>query len=59
LSELVVHQLPSAWGLLSISPFCLKLAVYLRMVDLPFRTVVDATPFRGPKGKLPWIEHEG
>jgi glutathione S-transferase len=59
LSELVVHQLPGAWGLPSISPFCLKLDLYLRIADIPFRTVVDATPFRGPKGKLPWIEHEG
>jgi len=58
-SDLVVHQLPGAWGLPSISPFCLKLDLYLRIVDLPFQTVVDATPFRGPKGKLPWIEHEG
>lgn len=24
MSELVVHQLPGAWGLPSISPFCLK-----------------------------------
>lgn len=59
LSELVVHQLPGAFGLPSISPFCLKLDLYLRIVDIPFRTVVDATPFRGPKRKLPWIEHEG
>lgn len=59
MSELVVHQLPGAWGLPSISPFCLKLDLYLRMADIPFRTVVDATPFRGPKGKLPWIEHDG
>ncbi len=58
-SELVVHQLPGAWGLPSISPFCLKLDLYLRIADIPSRTVVDATPFRGPKGKLPWIEHEG
>jgi glutathione S-transferase len=58
-SELVVHQLPGAWGLPSISPFCLKLDLYLRIVGIPFRAVVDATPFRGPKGKLPWIEHEG
>lgn len=28
-------------------------------MEIPFRTVVDATPFGGPKGKLPWIEHEG
>lgn len=59
MSALIVHKLPSAWGLPSVSPFCLKLDVYLRMVGIPFETVVDATPFRGPKGKLPWIEHEG
>ncbi|MGH7787600.1 MAG: glutathione S-transferase family protein [Candidatus Binatia bacterium] len=59
MSELVVHQLPGAWGLPSISPFCLKLDAYLRIADIPFRTVVDATPFKGPKRKLPWIEHEG
>jgi len=58
-SEIVVHQLPGAWGLPSISPFCLKLDAYLRIAGIPFQTVVDATPFRGPKGKLPWIEHEG
>ena len=59
MSELVVHQLPGAWGLPSISPFCLKLDAYLRIVNIPFQTVVDATPFKGPKGKLPWIEHDG
>lgn len=58
-SDLIVHQLPPSWGLVSISPFCLKLETYLRIAGVPFRTVVDATPFRGPKGKLPWIEHEG
>jgi glutathione S-transferase len=58
-ADLVVHQLPGAWGLPSISPFCLKLDLYLRIVGIPFETVVDATPFGGPKGKLPWIEHEG
>jgi glutathione S-transferase len=59
MSELIVHALPSAWGLPSISPFCLKLEVWLRLAGLPFTTVIDATPFRGPKRKLPWIEHEG
>jgi glutathione S-transferase len=58
MSDLVVHQLPGAWGLPSISPFCLKLDLYLRMVGIPHQVVVDATPFRGPKGKLPWIEHD-
>lgn len=59
MSDLVVHQLPGSWGLPSISPFCLKLDLYLRIADIPFQTVIDATPFGGPKGKLPWIEHEG
>jgi len=59
LSELVVHQIPSAWGLPTIGPFSLKLEAYLRIVEIPYRTILDATPFKGPKGKLPWIEHEG
>jgi glutathione S-transferase len=58
-SELIVHQLPGAWGLPSISPFCLKLDTYLRIANIPFRAIVDPTPFKAPKGKLPWIEHEG
>ncbi len=57
--ELIVHQIPNGWGLPSIGPFCLKLDTYLRIADIPFRTVIDATPFKGPKDKLPWIEHEG
>jgi len=59
MSELIVHQLPGAWDLPSISPFCLKLETYLRMVDIPHRVVVDATPFGAPKRKLPYIEHRG
>jgi glutathione S-transferase len=58
-SELIVHEIPAAWGLPSAGPFCLKLETHLRMVGLPYRAVYDPTPFRGPKGKLPWIEHEG
>ena len=57
--ELVVHHLPGAWGLPSVSPFCLKLDVYLRLAGIPHRGVVDGTPFGAPKGKLPYIEHEG
>lgn len=59
MSELIVHHLPGAWGLPSVSPFCLKLDTYLRIVDIPARHVVDGTPFKAPKGKLPYIEHEG
>ena len=59
MSHLLIHQIPSAWGLSSVGPFCLKLETYLRMMEIPYETVVDPTPFRGPKKKLPWIEHDG
>jgi glutathione S-transferase len=59
LSRLIVHQIPSAWGLPSVGPFSLKLEAYLRIAEIPYETVIEATPFSAPKGKLPWIEHEG
>ncbi len=59
LSKLIVHQIPGGWGLPSVGPFSLKLEAYLRIAGIPYEAVVDATPFKGPKGKLPWIEHEG
>ncbi len=59
MAELIVHQIPGAWGLPTIGPFSLKLEAYLRIVGIPYKAVIDATPFKGPKRKLPWIEHEG
>lgn len=59
MSKLIVHQIARAFGLPSIGPFSLKLEAYLRIVGLPYEAVVDPTPFKAPKGKLPWIEHEG
>lgn len=44
------------WGLPSISPFCLKLATWLRMTDMPHETVIEDDPRKGPKRKSPWIE---
>jgi len=59
MSELVAYHLAGAWGLPSVSPFCLKLDAYLRMAALPHVAKVAATPFAAPKRKAPWIEHEG
>lgn len=58
-SVLVLHQAPGGWGLPSLSPFCLKLQTYLRMRAIPFRCVSGENPAKGPKGKIPWIEHPG
>ncbi len=53
-----LHQFPPALGLPSASPFCTKVATYLRMVDVPYEVVVG-DPRRAPKGKLPVLEDGG
>lgn len=52
---IVLHQFPRAFGLLNPSPFCMKVAVYMRMAGLSYETR-DADPRKAPKGKLPWIQ---
>jgi glutathione S-transferase len=56
---LKVFHLPGAWGLISVSPFCLKLDAFLRMTGIDHESLTVAAPFRAPKGKAPWIEHDG
>jgi glutathione S-transferase len=51
-----LHKFKPHWGLPDPSPFCVKVETYLRMVGLPFERVEHATPFKGPKKKLPYIE---
>lgn len=58
-STLKVHHLPGAWGLPTVSPFCLKLDAWLRMAGIAHESLTVATPFAGPKGKAPWIEIDG
>lgn len=59
MGKLVVHHLPGAWGLVSVSPFCLKLDAFLRMTGIEHEAVTAKTPFAAPKGKAPWIDHDG
>ncbi len=59
MDKVLVHQLRGAWGLESISPFCLKLDLYLRLAGIPYEVVVEGAPFKGPKRKAPWITHDG
>lgn len=42
----------------SFSPFCMKVEVYLKLANLPYRAVVS-DPRRAPKKKLPVIEDGG
>lgn len=54
-----LFQFAPALGLPNASPFCLKLETYLRMAAIPYENVYIDNPGKGPKGKLPFIEHEG
>ena len=54
-----LYQFPPAWGLPNPSPFCMKLEVFLRLAEIPYEVVTWPDPRKAPKGKLPFIEHEG
>jgi glutathione S-transferase len=50
-----LHQYPSIYNLSSLSPFCIKVEVFLRKHKIPYKIVVQKNPARGPKGKMPFI----
>lgn len=54
-----LHQFPPAFGLPSLSSFCLKLETWLRMVELEFTVVQETDTRRAPHGKMPWIVDDG
>ena len=53
MEKLTAYHLPGAWGLPSVSPFCLKLDAWLRIAGIEHESVTATTPFGGPKGKAP------
>jgi glutathione S-transferase len=54
-----LYQFQPAFGLPNASPFCMKVENYLRMARLPYEVVPNASHFKAPKGKLPYIEDNG
>lgn len=54
-----LHQYPPAWGLSSLSPFCIKVETFLRQNQLTYTVVVERNPSRGPKGKMPFVVDKG
>ncbi|XP_039603530.1 failed axon connections homolog isoform X2 [Polypterus senegalus] len=53
---IILHQFSRPKnGVPSLSPFCLKMETYLRMVDLPYQNYFDGK--LSPQGKMPWIEY--
>lgn len=52
-----LYQFPQAWQV-NASPFCLKVETYCRMAGIDYR-VRPTPPFKAPRGKLPYIVHNG
>lgn len=51
-----VYSLPGAWGLPSVSPFCLKLLTWLRMVDIPYNLhILRGPPTKPRTRKAPYV----
>lgn len=53
---MVLHQYPKIWGLSSLSPFCIKVEIFLKLARLPYEVKVELNPSRAPKGKMPFIQ---
>lgn len=54
----VLHHFGRALGQPDLSPFCVKLETYLRMAEVDYTTAFFS-PRQAPKGKAPYIQHEG
>ena len=53
---ITLYQFEPALGSRNLSPFCLKLETYLRMVELPYEVAEAADVRKAPKRKLPYIK---
>jgi glutathione S-transferase len=58
-AALVLWQYPPAFGLPSLSPFCVKIEAVLRLARLPYATRTTNHPRRGPFGKMPVLVDRG
>ena len=56
---ITLHQYPRLMGVPNSSPFCLKLETWLKMAEIPYDVHELGDPRGTPKGKLPYITHDG
>lgn len=54
-----LYALPPAFGLRNVSPFCLKTEMALTYLGQPFELIEEPDPRKTPKGKLPYLVHNG
>jgi len=56
---ILLYTFPPAFGLRNVSPFCLRVEMALKYLNVPFEIVLEHNPGKGPKGKLPYIVDSG
>jgi glutathione S-transferase len=58
---LTLYRFYPSWGLSCFSQFVVKVDTYLRMTNVPYRSVSLGLAFQqtAPRGKLPYIDHNG
>lgn len=54
-----LHQFRPSFGLPNGSAFCMKIEAWLKLKALEYKTVTLDNPGKAPKGKAPYIVHEG
>jgi len=50
-----LYTFPAAFGLRNVSPFCLKVEMALKYLDMDYTLCEQSDPRKSPKGKLPFI----
>ena len=54
-----LYTLGGAFGMRSVSPFCLKLEMLLAHLEVDYTLVIEPDPRKAPKGKMPWAKIDG
>lgn len=57
--DIVLYTLGDAFGMRNVSPFCFKVEMALKFLDMPFEMRVENNPRKAPKGKLPFMDIDG
>ena len=59
MGQVELFQFFGGYGLSSFSPFCLKLETFFKMCGVPYQIKYTLNIKKSPKGKLPYIVHNG
>ncbi|MBL8609462.1 MAG: glutathione S-transferase family protein [Myxococcales bacterium] len=55
---ITLYRFAPAWDVPDISPFCVKVETFLRLTKTEFVAKLG-DPRKAPKGKLPYVDHDG